>query len=170
MTDATDSAASTVAPVPPGYTALTPFLCVSDGSAALDFYCRAFGAILVSRMDTPSGGVAHAELDFGNGRLQLADAMPDYGLVAPAARGSGGEDAVTHSTCLYVPDVDAVTARAVDLGATLREPPSTFVTGDRFASVLDPFGHRWAIMTRVEDVAPEEQERRLSEWASAELS
>ena len=66
MTDATDPATSTVAAVPPGYTALTPFLCVSDGSAALDFYCRAFGATLVSRMDTPPGGVAHAELDFGS--------------------------------------------------------------------------------------------------------
>ena len=63
-----------------------------------------------------------------------------------------------------------MTARAVELGATLREAPSTFVTGDRFASVLDPFGHRWAIMTRVEDVSPEEQERRLAEWAAQELS
>jgi uncharacterized glyoxalase superfamily protein PhnB len=170
MTSSTDSAAThsasgAVAAVPPGYTALTPFLCVRDGSAAIDFYCQAFGATLVSRMDTPSGGVAHAELDFGNGRLQLADAMPDYGLVAPS-----GDDAVNHSTCLYLPDVDAVTARAVELGATLREPPSTFVTGDRFASILDPFGHRWAIMSRVEDVSPEEQERRLAEWASSELS
>jgi PhnB protein len=169
MTSATKSAANgsagSVPAVPPGYTTLTPFLCVTDGSAAIDFYCQAFGATLVSRMDAPSGGVAHAELDFGNGRLQLADAMPDYGLVAPT-----GEDAVSHSTCLYLPDVDAVATRAVELGATLREPPSTFVTGDRFASILDPFGHRWAIMTRVEDVSAEEQERRLAEWASAELS
>ena len=157
-------AAGTVAPVPPGYTSLTPFLCVRDGAAAIDFYCRAFGATLVSRMEGPGGTVAHAELDFGIGRLQLSDPMPDYGLVAPS-----GEDQVSRSTCLYLPDVDAVTARAVELGATLREPPSTFVTGDRFASVLDPFGHRWAIMTRVEDVSAEEQERRLAEWASSEL-
>ena len=165
VSDVTDPAATAVAPVPAGYTSITPFLCVRDGAAAIDFYCQAFGATVVSRMDSPSGGVAHAELDFGNGRLQLADAMPDFGLVAPS-----GEDAVTHSICLYLADVDAVTGRAVELGATLREPPSTFVTGDRFASVLDPFGHRWAIMTRVEDVAPEEQERRLGEWAAAELS
>jgi PhnB protein len=162
---AAETTGAEVAPVPAGYTSITPFLCVRDGSAAIDFYCAAFGATVVSRMDTPAGGVAHAELDFGLGRLQLADAMPDYGLVAPS-----GEDAVTHSICLYLPDVDGVTARAVELGATLREPPSTFVTGDRFASVLDPFGHRWAIMTRVEDVSPEEQERRLSEWAASELS
>ena len=165
LSDVTDSAGPTVAPVPPGYTSITPFLCVRDGAAAIEFYCQAFGATVISRMDSPSGGVAHAELDFGHGRLQLADAMPDFGLVAPS-----GEDAVTHSICLYLADVDAVTDRAVELGATLREPPSTFVTGDRFASVLDPVGHRWAIMTRVEDVSPEEQERRLGEWAAAELS
>ncbi|SDS28963.1 Uncharacterized conserved protein PhnB, glyoxalase superfamily [Friedmanniella luteola] len=168
MTDApapsTDGTPTSVRPVPEGYTSLTPFLCVADGNAAIDFYSRAFGATLVSRMDLPGGGVAHAELDFGQGRLQLSDAMPDFGLVAPS-----GEDRVSQSTCLYLADVDAVTARAVELGATLREAPATFVTGDRFASVLDPFGHRWAIMTRVEDVPPEEQERRLAEWAETGL-
>ena len=56
---------------------------------------------------------------------------------------------------------------AVARGATVREPPATFVTGDRFASVIDPFGHRWAVMTRVEDVSPAEAERRLAEWAAA---
>ena len=57
-------------------------------------------------------------------------------------------------------------AAAVQRGATVREPPATFVTGDRFASVHDPFGHRWAIMTRVEDVSPEEAQRRLAEWSA----
>jgi uncharacterized glyoxalase superfamily protein PhnB len=168
MTDAPAAPTTTstsVRPVPEGYTSLTPFLCVSDGNAAIDFYTDALGATLVSRMELPGGGVAHAELDFGQGRLQLSDAMPDHGLVAP-----DGGDRVSQSTCLYTADVDAVTARAVELGATLREAPSTFVTGDRFASVLDPFGHRWAIMTRVEDVPLEEQERRLAEWAETGLS
>jgi len=156
---------TSVAPVPEGYTSLTPFLCVADGDAAIEFYREAFGATLVSRMDLPGGGVAHAELDFGHGRLQLSNPMPDFGLVAP-----DGQDRVSQSTCLYTADVDAVTARAVALGATLREPPGTFVTGDRFASVLDPFGHRWAVMTRVEDVPLAEQERRLAEWAETGLS
>jgi uncharacterized glyoxalase superfamily protein PhnB len=66
-----------------------------------------------------------------------------------------------------VADVDAVVAKAVERGAVVREQPATFVTGDRFASLYDPFGHRWAVMTRVEDVSPEEAERRLSEWASS---
>lgn len=175
-TSSTAGTATAVAPVPDGYTSLTPFLCVADGNAAIDFYTAAFGATVVMRTDTPAGGVAHAELDFGHGRLQLGDAAEEYGLVAPSAAGregrddQGGSDRATHSVCLYLSDVDAVTARAVELGATLREPPATFVTGDRFASILDPFGHRWAIMTRVEDVSPEEQERRLSEWAAAQPS
>ena len=146
---------------PDGYTTLTPFLVCSPASAAIDFYAAVFGATVVSRMDGPDGTVMHAELDFGNGRLQLGDPSEQYGLIAPdpAAR------ATSSSTCLYVPDVDAVFARAVEHGAVVREEPSTFVTGDRFASVLDPYGHRWAIMTRVEDVSPEEAERRLADWA-----
>ena len=72
------------------------------------------------------------------------------------------------STCIYVPDVDATFAAAVEHGATVREEPSTFVTGDRFASVIDPFGHRWAIMTRVEDVPDDVAEQRLAEWAESQ--
>jgi uncharacterized glyoxalase superfamily protein PhnB len=147
--------------IPDGYTTLTPFLVCSPASAAIDFYAAVFGAKVVSRMDGPDGSVPHAELDFGDGRLQLGDPSEQYGLVAPDRT----PDRTSSSTCIYVSDVDAVFASAVELGAVVREPPSTFVTGDRFASVLDPFGHRWAIMTRVEDVSPEEAERRLAEWA-----
>lgn len=147
---------------PDGYTTLTPFLVCSPASAAIDFYIAVFGATLVSRMDGPDGSVAHAELDVGNGRLQLGDPSQQYGLVAPDPTA----DRTTSSTCIYVSDVEAVFARAVEHGAVVREPPATFVTGDRFASVLDPYGHRWAIMTRVEDVSPEDAERRLAEWAA----
>lgn len=99
------------------------------------------------------------------GRLQLGDAAEQYGLVAPEQR-----DAVSSSTCIYVADVDAVFAAAVAHGATVREKPDTFVTGDRFASVIDPFGHRWAIMTKVEDVTPEESDRRLADWAAQQAA
>lgn len=169
MTDTTQQPGN-LAPVPEGYTSLTPFLAVADGAAAIDFYTAAFGATVVSRMDTPDGGVAHAELQFGSGRMQLGNAAEEYGLVAPQPPRRDGQDRATHSVCLYLADVDAVTARAVELGAVLREPPATFVTGDRFASILDPFGHRWAIMTRVEDISPAEQERRLAEWAAEQQS
>lgn len=148
---------------PDGYTTLTPFLVCSPASEAITFYEAVFGAHVVTRMDGPDGTVMHAELDFGEGRLQLSDPIVDYGLVAPTGQ---ADDRVSGSTCIYVADVDAVFEAAVERGAVVREKPSTFVTGDRFASVYDPFGHRWAIMTRVEDVSPEEADRRLADWAA----
>ena len=149
---------------PDGYTTLTPFLVCSPAAEAIRFYGDVFGAAVVSRMDGPDGTVVHAELDLGDGRLQLGDPNDEYGLVAPRGRAA---DRVSSSTCIYVPDVDAVFAQAVARGATVREEPATFVTGDRFASIYDPFGHRWAVMTRVEDLSPEEQDRRLAEWAAS---
>lgn len=147
---------------PEGYTTLTPFLVCSPASEAIRFYAEVFGATVVSRMEAPDGTVPHAELDVGDGRLQLGDPSEQYGLVAPER----ARDAVSGSTCIYVADVDAVFTKAVERGATVREKPDTFVTGDRFASIYDPFGRRWAIMTRVEDVNPEETERRLAEWGA----
>jgi uncharacterized glyoxalase superfamily protein PhnB len=115
-------------------------------------------------MDAPDGRIAHAELDFGNGRLQLSDPSSDFGLTAPT-----GGDPTTHSIVLYCADVDGAMQRATDAGATLREDVSTFVTGDRYGSILDPWGHRWAILTRVEDITAEEEERRLAEWGAENL-
>lgn len=150
-----------VNPVPEGYTALTPYLVVDGAAHAIDFYRDVFGASVIERMDAPDGTVLHAELDFGSGRMQLSDPNPEMALRAPT-----GTTAVDHSYVLYCADVDAVFARAVTRGARVFEEPSTFVTGDRFASLLDPFGHRWAVMTRVEDVPAEEVKRRLDAWAA----
>ena len=147
---------------PDGYTTLTPFLVCSPAAEAIRFYEEVFGATVVSRMDGPDGSILHAELDLGDGRLQLSDPNEQYGLVVPDRSG----DTVSGSVCIYVPDVDAVFAKAVERGATVREKPDTFVTGDRFASIYDPFGHRWAVMTKVEDVSAEEAERRLAEWGA----
>lgn len=151
-----------VTPIPHGYTSLTPFLCIDGAAGAIDFYCCIFGATLISRMDNTDGTVAHAELDFGDGRLQLGDPQDAYQIAAPDRHG-----VATGSLGLYCADADAVVDRAVAAGATVREPIQTFVTGDRFASIIDPFGYRWSVMTRVEDVSPQEQERRLAEWAAA---
>jgi uncharacterized glyoxalase superfamily protein PhnB len=150
-----------VNPIPEGYTSLTPFIVIDGAAKAIDFYVEVFGAKLVERMDGADGAVAHAELDFGHGRLQLSDPNAAYGLAAPP-RG----ETVTHSMVLYCTDADDVVARAEAAGATIREPLATFVTGDRFASIIDPFGQRWAVMTRVEDVSAEERDRRLAEWAA----
>lgn len=150
----------TLKPIPEGYTSLTPFLVVDGAAEAIEFYTSVFDSTLIEKMDGADGAIAHAELDFGTGRLQLSDPNPDYELTAVERA-----DSVTHSMVLYCTDADAVVARAEKAGATIREPIQTFVTGDRFASILDPFGHRWSVMTRVEDVSAEERARRLAEWS-----
>ena len=144
---------------PHGATALTPFLVIPDARAAIDFYRKIFGVRVVDVTEF-GGAVAHAVLDFGNGLLQLGEPTPAYGLVAPP---EGDQDC--YSIGFYCPDVDAVVARAEAAGAVIREAPSTFVSGDRFASIRDPFGVRWSIMTRVEDLSEEESARRVAEWA-----
>ena len=149
-----------VEPIPQGYTSLTPFLVVDGAAAAIDFYVSVFGARVLEKMDGSNGTVAHAELEFPHGRLQLSDPNPDYGLAAVERT-----DSVTHSIVLYCADADAVVEKAQAAGATVREPIQTFVTGDRFASIVDPFGQRWAVMTRVEEVDAAERDRRLAAWA-----
>ena len=144
---------------PTGYTTLTPFLSVNGAAKAIDFYTSVFEARLVSKTDGPDGTIAHAELEVEQGRFQLGDPMEAYGLAAP-----DDSDSTTFSLAIYVPDCDATVTAAQEAGAVVREPASTFVTGDRFASVRDPFGVRWSIMTRVEDVSDEEAERRVKEW------
>ena len=150
---------------PAGYTSLTPYLVVDGAARAIEFYTATFGATLVSRNDGAHGTVAHAELQFPSGRLQLSDPLPDLNLVPP-----DGSNTVNHSYVLYCDDVDRVWRAAVDAGATPFEEPSTFVTGDRFGSLLDPFGHRWAILTKVEDVDPAEAERRVNAWLAEQES
>ena len=164
MTDQQTAAhGAAVKPIPDGYTSITPYLCVDGAAAAIDFYETVFGARLVSRNDGPGGTVAHAELDVGRGRLQLSDPAPDHDLRAP-----DGSDTVTHSNIHYCPDVDAVYAAATAAGAKGYGEPETFVTGDRYAAVLDPFGHRWTLMTKVEDVDPAEAERRVKAWLASQ--
>lgn len=145
---------------PQGFTSLTPFLAITNAKAAIEFYREVFGAQITGVTEV-GGVVVHAELDFGNGRMQLGEPNPDYRLV-PAP--SGEDDC--YSLGLYCADADAVVARAEAAGATIREPLSTFVSGDRYASVRDPFGVRWSIMSRVEDLSQEESNRRVEQWAA----
>ena len=148
--------------VPHGVTTLTPFLAVPDAREAINFYRDVFGARLIDA--TEMGGiVVHADLDFGSGRLQLGEPNPDYGLVS-APEG----DADCYSMGLYCENADETVARAEAAGASVREPLSTFVSGDRFASIRDPFGVRWSIMSRVEDLSEEESAARVAEWAAAQ--
>lgn len=150
----------TTAGRPHGSTSLTPHIVVSPAEDALAFYRDVLGAT-VEDVTEMNGVIAHAQLDFGAGKLTLSDPIASYGLQAPQA-----DVSVTYSLALYVPSVDEVVARAVEHGATLREPVADFVSGDRYGSILDPFNVRWTIMTRVEDLSPEESARRVAEWAA----
>lgn len=152
---------NTVNPIPDGYHSLTPYLAVADGPKAIEFYRSVFGAEVISRQDMPDGRVGQAELKFGNSMLQLSDQMPQIGLRAP--NGEWVHSSLVH----YVPDVDATYAKAIEAGATSVEAVQTFMTGDRFGTVIDPFGHRWAILTKVEDVSAEEADRRVKEWLAS---
>lgn len=146
--------------VPSGFTSLTPFLAIPGAAEALSFYREVFGARVVDVTEI-GGVVVHADLDFGQGHLQLGEPNPDYRLVPPPE----GEDDC-YSIGLYCSDADAVVDRAERAGASIREPLTTFVSGDRYASIRDPFGVRWSIMTRVEDISEQESARRVAEWAS----
>lgn len=151
--------------IPHGFTSLTPFIVVSPADDAISFYESVFGASVTQRADFPGPDgttiVAHAELDLGDGRLQLGDPNPQYGLVP---RQTGDSDC--YSIAAYVADADEVVRRAVEHGATVREELQTFVSGDRFGSIRDPFGIRWTIMTRVEDLSDEQSASRVAEWAA----
>jgi len=145
---------------PHGSTSLTPFLAITNAREAIEFYCSVFDAQIVDV--TEMGGlVVHAELDFGTGRLQIGEPSPDFGLI-PAPEG----EASCYSIGYYCENVDEVVERVERAGAMIREAISTFVSGDRYASIRDPFGVRWSIMTRVEDISDEESARRVARWAA----
>ena len=148
--------------LPHGSTSLTPFLAVADAREAIKFYEEVFGARVVDVTEM-GGMVVHADLDFGHGHLQLGEPNPAYGLV-PAPAG----DADCYSLGVYCADADATVARAHAAGATIREALTTFVSGDRFASIRDPFGVRWSVMSRVEDLSEKESAARVAEWAAAQ--
>jgi uncharacterized glyoxalase superfamily protein PhnB len=147
--------------LPAGYHSLVPFIVVNEAAKAIEFYQRVFDAEVLMRNDGPDGSVMHCDLKIGDSVLQLGDANPQWGLEVPNA------EQITASLGLYVEDCDAVVAKAVEAGATVREEPSVFVTGDRYASIADPFGRRWSILTRVEDVSHAEAERRVNEWIAS---
>ena len=135
-------------PVPQGYATVTPYLCVADAAKLIEFLKQAFEAQLLFKMDGPGGRIMHAEMTIGDSRIMLGQPAP-------------GQE--THAMIhLYLPDADAVYARALAAGATsVREPADQFY-GDRSGGVRDPFGNQWHIATHIEDVTPEEMDRRMA--------
>jgi PhnB protein len=147
--------------IPAGYAGVTPYLIVHGATDALDFYKKAFGATELMRFPTPDGKIAHAEMKIGEGLFMLADELPEEGYPSPEALGG-----TPVSLMFYVHDVDAVFARAVAAGATIKGPVKDQFYGDRNGTLADPFGHVWTIATHVEDVSAEEVDRRMAAMAN----
>src|SRR5262245_13551608 len=147
-----------VAPIPPGYYTVTPYLVVRGAAKAIDFYKRAFGAKEKLRMDTPDGKVAHAEIAIGNSIVMVGDEMPQMGATAPPTVGG-----TTGSLFIYTKNVDDASAKARSAGASSEQAPTDMFWGDRYAKLVDPFGHKWSMATHVEDASPKEMARRSAE-------
>ncbi|MGH9228863.1 MAG: VOC family protein [Acidimicrobiales bacterium] len=152
-----------VKPIPDGYPRVSPYLVVDGAQKAIEFYTSVLGATERMKMAGPDGRVGHAELQIGDSVVMLADEFPDVGAKAPSAYGGSPV-----SLSVYVEDADATFGQATGAGATAVRPPETQFYGDRSATFDDPFGHRWTVNTHVEDVSPEEMERRASEMAQGQ--
>ena len=141
---------SQVKPVPEGFHTVTPHLCVKDAAKAIDFYRVAFGAKEIMRMPTPDGRLIHAEIEIGDSRVMLVDEFPEH-CAEPVSWENG--PTTIH---LFVPDADAVFQAATRAGATVLMPLADMFWGDRYSTVKDPFGHKWAIATRKRNLTAEE--------------
>ena len=146
-----------VRPIPEGYHSVTPYLVVKGAAKAIDFYKKVFGAREKFRMDGPGGTVAHAEIEIGDSVIMLADENPQHGALSPATVGG-----TPVSIMLYVEDVDRVAEKLTAAGAKVRRPVQDMFYGDRSGGFEDPFGHHWHVSTHIEDVTPEEIERRMA--------
>jgi PhnB protein len=147
---------ATVKPIPEGHEGAIPYLSVGNASEAIAFYKNAFGAVEVLCI-AHEGKVGHAELAIGEAKIMLCDEFPDHDSLSPQT--IGGTPVMIH---LYVEDVDAFTAPAVIAGLKILRPVEDQFYGDRGGKFEDPFGHRWWIATRKEDILPDELKRRAA--------
>jgi len=140
-----------VKPVPEGYHTYTPYYVVEGATQFIEFLKKAFGAEETFRMPAPGGKIGHAEVRIGSSMVMLADGSPpDH----PVRQFNG---------MLYVNDVDAVFRSAVAAGGKASRQPENMFYGDRSGEVTDKWGNTWWIATHVEDVSPDEMQRRMAQ-------
>jgi uncharacterized glyoxalase superfamily protein PhnB len=139
--------ASNVRPIPEGYYTVTPFIISRDSTKLLDFLKEAFGAKEIARVPNQDGTIGHAETRIGDSVVMMFDAKEEWPDTPAFLR-------------LYVEDCDATCQRALDVGASSVTKPTNMPWGDRAGRVRDPQGNLWWIMTRIENVSPEEEARR----------
>jgi PhnB protein len=143
--------------IPDGFHSITPYLVLSDAARGIEFYTRALGAREIYRLPMPDGKIGHAELQIGNSRVMLADEAPAEGARSP--RFLGGSPIGLY---VYVEDVDAAAERFVAAGGKVARPLEDMFYGDRSGQFDDPEGYRWTLSQHIEDVTPEEMQRRMA--------
>lgn len=146
---------------PPGMNVLSPHLVIDGASDAIDFYKSAFGAEEVARLPAPDGRLMHGLIRVCGASVMLVDENPAWGMLSP--KSLGGTPVTLH---LYVPDVDAFVARAVEAGATVAMPVGDQFWGDRYGVIKDPYGHSWSVATPVREVSREEAMAAMQAMAS----
>jgi PhnB protein len=144
-------------PVPHGYPTASPYLIAPNAAAAMEFYSAAFGATIKRRLAMPDGKIMHAELKIGDSIIMLADEFPSHEAFGPEYFGGSPVSIV-----LYVENADELYARALEAGATSIRPMADQPFGDRSGTVRDPFGHRWILISHIEDLSDQEIERRFA--------
>lgn len=130
--------------------AVIPHIVVEDAAAALEFYKQALGAEEVMRVPADDGKrLLHSEISLGGASVYVRDAFPEH-----CAGGKDGSPKVFGGTAvtlhLRVANCDAAVERAAGAGATVVMPPEDAFWGDRFALVVDPFGHNWSFAHALE--------------------
>ena len=148
--------------VPEDFHTITPQLVVKGVAEAIDWYSRALGANELLRHAAPDGTrIMHSELLLGDSRFFVVDEF-DGSMKSPATL--GGSAVTLH---LYVHDVDALFKRAIGAGATVLMPVADQFWGDRYGMLTDPFGHRWSMASRIEDLSPRDLHTRAESWADS---
>jgi len=147
-----------VRPIPDDYPRVMAYLAIAGASAAIDFYTEILDAKERMRMPGPGDTIGHAELQIGDSVVMLSDESPEMNHRSPKAIGGSPV-----SLMVYVEDVDATFAKALAAGATETQPLEDKFYGDRSGSFEDPWGHQWHVASHIEDVSPEEMERRVAE-------
>jgi PhnB protein len=138
-----------------------PYLIVKNVPAAIEFYKHVFGAEENMRLTEPGGRVGHAEIKLGAAMVMLAEEFPERGILSPLSYGGSGS--FLH---LHVANVDEITQAAASAGAKIIAEPKTQFYGERSSKIQDPFGHVWMLGQHVEEVSPEEMQRRYSQLLS----
>jgi PhnB protein len=151
---------SSVKFMPDGYNTVSPQLIVRDAVKAIAFYKAAFGAEQIALHLMPDGKtVMHGRIQVGDSAVLLAEENPAWKTTSPLTLGNS--PVTLH---LFVRDVDATFNQAVKAGATAAMPPMDMFWGDRYAKVIDPFGHHWSIATHVKDLTEAEIEKAGQEF------